>query len=74
MLHHYYRHWKLYKVCFTRRLCVTFTQTAPFAVEVPGPHRPLASMIPLGSEIAPDADPAAPAPAPADDATVASGA
>ncbi|KAH8068719.1 flagellar C1a complex subunit C1a-32 [Aureococcus anophagefferens] len=33
MLHNYYRHWRLYKVCFTRRLQCTFTQAPPAVLE-----------------------------------------
>jgi len=49
MLHNYYRHWRLYKVCFTKRLQATFTQTAPFGVEAPAAYRPLVELLPLGA-------------------------
>jgi hypothetical protein len=76
LLHNYYRHWRLYKVCFTKRLQATFTQTAPFGVEAPAAYRPLAELLPLGA--APDdgagaADAGAP-PAAADDAAEEEGA
>lgn len=48
MLHNYYRHWRLYKVCFTRRLQCTFTQVLPFGVEEPAAYRPLVELLPLG--------------------------
>ncbi|KAH8046520.1 flagellar C1a complex subunit C1a-32 [Aureococcus anophagefferens] len=48
MLHNYCRHWRLYKVCFTRRLQCTFTQVLPFGVEEPAAYRPLVELLPLG--------------------------
>ena len=30
MLHNYFRHWRLYKACFTKRLQVTISGVAPF--------------------------------------------
>lgn len=47
MLDTYYRHWRLYKTCFTARLEAKFTQISPFALdELPQPP-PLASGTPL---------------------------
>ncbi|KAJ8601601.1 hypothetical protein CTAYLR_008462 [Chrysophaeum taylorii] len=40
MLHTYFRHWRLYKTCFTPKLEASFWQTPPFGVEVPAAETP----------------------------------
>ncbi|KAJ1460346.1 flagellar C1a complex subunit C1a-32-domain-containing protein [Pelagophyceae sp. CCMP2097] len=58
MLHNYYRHWRLYKVVFTKRLQVTITTVAPFGVNEPPPKaKPLAEAIQSPEE--PVTDPSA---------------
>lgn len=47
LLHLYFRHWRLYKTCFTARLEGHFVQVAPFGVEPPPLPHPLATATPL---------------------------
>ena len=42
----YFRHYRLYKFAFARKLQVTFTQKQPFDVEAPRVPRPLAQALP----------------------------
>ena len=46
MLNSYFRHYKLYRYIFTRRLQVTLVQTLPHGVETPPPPKPPAEALP----------------------------
>lgn len=55
LLHLYFRHWRLYKTCFTARIEAQFVQVAPFNVDPPPLPQPLALATPLeidGLEVA----------------------
>lgn len=59
MLDTYYRHWRLYKTCFTARLEAKFSQISPFALDdIPQPLPPLTAGTPLNIDGEPTPAPA----------------
>eukprot|EP00617_Octactis_speculum_P022722 CAMPEP_0185760204 /NCGR_PEP_ID=MMETSP1174-20130828/19052_1 /TAXON_ID=35687 /ORGANISM="Dictyocha speculum, Strain CCMP1381" /LENGTH=96 /DNA_ID=CAMNT_0028440913 /DNA_START=19 /DNA_END=309 /DNA_ORIENTATION=+ len=47
MLNGYFRHFKLYKYIFTKKLKVTLVQRTPNQIEIPPQPRPLGEALPL---------------------------
>jgi len=45
MLNSYFRHYRLYKYIFTKKLAVTLVQTSPHLVDAPSVPKPLAESV-----------------------------